>query len=837
MISLNQSNHEISGTLYPATTTQNHTNPRFIELPKFIASLLQLSPNHMKSQEDFHQHAQYISHPSIEFSSTTLHYINNIIQSQFPDLDCIREVVSNALDAHARAKKFDKPVHFNVNGNQLVIEDEGDGMDWSCLIPFFVPGRSSNSKALFDLKEGLPQVTGRFGQGVLAIYSLLYARPSDTHCLPRFFEDNGFTRLELAYFNSKGEAIHKLVIDPESITDQSQMVSLGLEKRKISIHTKREGQEGLKIKIIAIGDKVFLKEITEKPKEKTGTVFKITAPVIGENAEKLISQTTKTFKYVSIPFFINQALINSSSHKALTVEGGALYYTPQGKNNDEGGTLLICEGGKLIKEFTIEKGLVPKEMTINFDQLPLTHDRSTLDYKDGLSLAILEAIIDKIWTSDISLFEKGALLNGLFPIAGKKHYNLIKKIKETISHSNHPFLPDSADFRALNENTGLFLNSNYFNSLPYTLFFEDDAYKLYFHPNPSAKPVAAIFCDGQYHIFLNAQLYTPENFRQLQYNLSLLNLWLKNKDEKITIDINKILLHMQGSKSKALTKLSIKNTFESLDYQKFDPFCEKQMRDLLCNQEILEKYLIFQKATDIAGIDHLKTLAPKNDNSSTKFLQVCFEAYSIDEFSQLQKILATLPPFLQFKLLQAFLREEISYLNWLSSLPEISLKSFISVFPWNEVKHMDGSKNDNFNENDYQNILLISQKDHLPLYVKQLFVKLYTWAVRLRCDVAYAAINTQNFFQFLLKTIDGENSIDIKEIEDLDREMRSFFKNTEDASSKIHDILIDLSLLLKSDPELPIDEVVVALEQKNANPSRILHSKNPCRSPMKSIQR
>ena len=1013
MIYLTNSNN--GNSFYPSLLAEANVNPELMELPNFIASLMSLSSDQIKDMKDLQQHIQHISNTKIKFSPTVIHYINNLIFDQFPGIEhCVREIVSNALDAHARANHFDKPISLNIKGNKLILDDEGDGMGWSSLLSFFVPGCSSNAKAIFDLSEGIPQVTGRFGQGALAIFSLIYALPSDTRCVPRFFEEDGIQKLELTYYVGEGKQVHKIIIDPETIAELPQQTSLQSGQRKISIHTHRQGENPLKMKFIAIGDKVFLKNITEKPKDKKGTTFKISCPLIKESQGKLISYLSKAFKHVSIPFFINQALINSSNHKTLQVDGGALYYTPQDytlqdKNSNEGGTLIVREGGKLIAEFVLEKGLVPKEMNVNFDQLPLTHDRLTLDFKDVKSRAILEAIIDKIWTSDISLPEKGALLNGLFPIIGKNQYNLIKKIRDLISRDKIPFLPDSPDFRALNENQGLYFNPRYFSSLPYPTFFEGDGYKLYVLPTTSSKPVAAISCDGQYHIFLNEQLFSKD-LRQLQYNLSLLNKWLQNKDEKVVIDVNKILQQLKLPQSKESLDQCI-NQMESveifsnqfaLDWKKYemlpdkvptietlnfmarylhpqdlkmqqgaygyllqaccdprllgksdlmlaqntlmsisqqdidyfnkyvsvkeretlealkdifsryhhehsikliacfidiaqscsDPFLKfflkkgmntvsaiyhyleedeslileqcflaftsfyslslgmsEDARNDLFNlydghaiaglfeedidghfilqkeplEKILENFIEFRKIMELASIDSLEKLAPKAEALSHRFyccLRTCLNDYSPMVFSQFRKLISAHPQSIQIKLLLAFGKKEICHLDWLSTLSTESLESFFSVFISKNIDWCSGGEDRHFNENDYQNILLISQKDHLSLQVKQLFVKLYMIAIEERNFIAHSAINTQSFTQFLLSVIDEEDIVDLKEMEDLYSDLKDFRRNTGDMFHNFYSITIEINKFAKAQLQQPIDEFVAHFEKMGHQPPK-----------------
>jgi hypothetical protein len=144
-----------------------------IDLSRFIASLSFFVPQSIQSLRDLVDKIRsiYTTVDSQQLESIS-RLVYNLIFRQFPhpEKDTVREIISNALDAHVRAGRELEPVHIILKGNQLIIDDQGDALGWSSLVNYFVPGRSSNAKAIFNLESGIPQVTGRFGQGGLAIF-------------------------------------------------------------------------------------------------------------------------------------------------------------------------------------------------------------------------------------------------------------------------------------------------------------------------------------------------------------------------------------------------------------------------------------------------------------------------------------------------------------------------------------------------------------------------------------------------------------------------------------------------------------------------------------------
>jgi hypothetical protein len=158
--------------------------------------------------------------------------VRNLIFKQFPKptLDSLREIISNAIDAQVRAGKEINPIVITIKNQEITIEDEGDGIGWSTLLNFFVPGRSSNPRALFQLEEGIPKVTGRFGQGGLSPFYFLYPKQTDVQ---GFLLKKDSDSLSIIYcFNDK---FYEVLFNASSGITYKEINSAAI-KRKITIH-------------------------------------------------------------------------------------------------------------------------------------------------------------------------------------------------------------------------------------------------------------------------------------------------------------------------------------------------------------------------------------------------------------------------------------------------------------------------------------------------------------------------------------------------------------------------------------------------------------------------
>lgn len=500
--------------------------------------------------------AKITDHSSEEQATLIKRLVKNLIFKQFPhpEIDAIREAISNALDAHVRAGKENIPIYIKIQENRLKIKDQGDGMKSSSTIDFLTPGRSSNIRPTNipsietvlkedELMEDVQktQVTGRFGQGALAIFSLIY--PSKIS-LPEFIEDNNSIKICINYYINEQPVEVTFEIQKES--DFAAKISFRplteLSKREISVHTKQENEEALLLKFVEKADKVFA-DIIPIAKKEDGTTIDITSDTIQEKREEICRSIPRVFKSVKTPIYLNGKIINEEidSLQTIAMPGGSLRFTRIEEDN-RSGSLRICEGGKLIMEFPLDQSLVPNEVTLDFDRLALTQERASFGYKDPQNILAIDSLIESIWTSNsLSLIEKGALLNALCPILDSQHFNLNKKVRELVATHAHPFFPDNTDLKALNDKDALYLNSKYFSSLPLEIFFEENNYQIYLIKTSSQKAVAVVPTKDKYAIFLNEDFFDTHHLENFQYNLYLLNTWLKNKEYPCSIQVKNIV--------------------------------------------------------------------------------------------------------------------------------------------------------------------------------------------------------------------------------------------------------------------------------------------------------
>ncbi|MCE2982553.1 MAG: ATP-binding protein [Parachlamydia sp.] len=578
---------------------------KYFELVNFISGLLPLQPESIQSMDDLKNHIQRLSDNSLELPPNLIHYVKNLIFHQFPKKeDCLREIVSNAYDAHYRAGCQNKPVSLTIENGVLTLEDHA-GMNWSSLIPLMVPGRSTNPEAIFDIKEGIPNVTGRFGQGALSVFSLISPEPSSLTCRPSFLIDGDLVKLCIHFYLGVEKAPYQVTfnITMENGSVEGRWEQINKISKHVSFHT-RLGYDFFKLFAFQ-GKETVQCDILEEPKINEGTVIGIQSPYLKEKEAQIISYLTEVFKNTTLPFFINGRFVNERPSKTLQMEGAKLYVSPSNKS-----VLRICEGGKLIEKFPVEYGSFPIEATIDFEKLLLSHDRSEIDYKDQKNLKIVESLLQGIFQSkDLTLQEKEALLNAFYPIIGLKKFNLMEVISGLIGSSEIPCLPLGDELQTVRGEGSIGLNSNFFQALPYQSFFEDIGYKIYFLPEATIKSCSAIKMNGDLHLFLNEK-FACSDPEKMHYNLELLNQWLKNKGFEETIDTDKILSnHLYKKESEQGRERCSVSSSLKLDWEKYETLNEeKNTPEILASlffpnniklQEGLRAYLLAEKISGL----------------------------------------------------------------------------------------------------------------------------------------------------------------------------------------------------------------------------------------------
>jgi hypothetical protein len=258
------------------------------------------------------------------------------------------------------------------------------------------------------------------------------------------------------------------------------------------------------MKFNGIQDKVFV-DFKQKIKEKTGTRYTIISDLL-KSQEKIIDYICDIFKFVTTPLIINGIKINETLPHHLSFKGGTLFYSSK---IAEMGSLCICENGKQVINFPLHNSLVPQEIILNFDQLPLTQERASLDFKNNRTVQALELLINVINISNLSFLEKSALFNGLYPILGFKQFNLMKKMSELIAAQPQLFLPNDPLLKDLMGPNYLYLNPQFFATIPLPCAFAKENYKIYLLKTASLIPFAIINLHQEQHVFCNDRFFNP----------------------------------------------------------------------------------------------------------------------------------------------------------------------------------------------------------------------------------------------------------------------------------------------------------------------------------------
>lgn len=470
------------------------------------------------------------------------HQVNNLIFKQFPKPigDSIREVISNALDANARVHSTEN-IDIKIDKDTLSITDSGDGLSFATLINFFVQSRSINSSAIFSLDNSLPNVTGRFGQGVLSIfYMLLYHTRVSSNPIPKFVKDEKQISLCIPYSHAEKPQMIEFFYHPEN---QEFKYSTSSAIRKIVIDTCRNG-EALKIKFIEIEGKVYVDILTKKkPTLSKGTRFTIVSPLIKTHFSKITQSIERTFTNVVSPkIFLNARQINAPKEdlKEIPFDGGSLHFFPSTCNKQ--GSLIICEDGKQICKYSLKKkdSLVSTTVILNFNKLNLTHERASVDFKNSECLKHIQQLLQYILDAkDLSAHEKSILLNTVSIILQKDRFDLQDFLKAILKNSPYRILPNNPGFETVGDAHTLLLHSQYLDACKEPFFYQSGSLFYYWIDNLST---SIVICKNglKKHFFLDRRLHFADDQEKTMFNLSIVNAWLHETQSYVQIPLEQI---------------------------------------------------------------------------------------------------------------------------------------------------------------------------------------------------------------------------------------------------------------------------------------------------------
>lgn len=462
------------------------------------------------------------SNPSL--ISHIQHQMQNLIFKQFPEpvTDSIREIISNGLDAQARAHTTED-LSIHLEKDKLIISDAGDGMGFDNLINFFVPSRSSNPQAIFDLNQSLDNVTGRFGQGAASIYYLLlYHTRNSTNPIPTFSKNAQEISLRIPYLQD-GKSYEALFCYDKT----KQIVELKTFKkiRKISIDTYRHGKS-LKIKFQEQAGKIYVDILVrQNPSRLKGTKVKIQSPLLEIESKKIAESIQDTFHFVrSHTIQLNQQKINAEILlKTLHFTWGTVYFPSHLSNQKY--RLVICEGGKKICDYNS----CPEEVVLDFNRLHLTHERKCLNFNDAHSSGCIKQLFATILNSEkFSLKEKSILLNVFYVLI--EQFNLKEFARDNLNITGYRKLPNLAGFEKVadqNQNT-LLLDPGFIFSITEIPFYRSGSLAYYWIDGLST-PIVVYTSEGQKQFFLNSQLNFSDKNEKTIFNLLLFNTWLEQR--------------------------------------------------------------------------------------------------------------------------------------------------------------------------------------------------------------------------------------------------------------------------------------------------------------------
>lgn len=497
------------------------------ELNYLITALSPAEPASFQTLKDLKDHIKTQSQSPF---FKTLHaniqiLVNDLIFKQFAyaDKEAIRELTSNAMDAQIRAKREGAPIELTIENETFKIKDSGDGIHAGGLINLFVPGRSSNPNAIFNLENGIPKVTGRFGQGALAaFFFLLYESVSHPSSAPTFQITNGTVAISFVYlhqeknyqvtFNAKSNHDGKIEVNKLIVP----ITNLDPAPKSMRLRTCREGFTALQIDFCEINNQVWV-DIKETKKKKMGTSIKIISPLIKEKCTAIVNYVKETFSFVqNTPFFINNERVNpSGAFEIIPFDGGELYFQPGKKTKN--GHLIICEEGKRILQFPTSHANLFEKVGVSFHRLTLSQERGTLDYP-SLEKSVAH-LVKTILTSNNDIEFKTALLNALVPLLEEGVYTkIIETIKEEIVTLSQKDVSQS-----------IALAHPLYIDLTHVSYVKTDHnWRLFINPHQTV-PVLAFEKGNFWYIILSKKLFHPSRNDLSLLNQILINLWIQLK--------------------------------------------------------------------------------------------------------------------------------------------------------------------------------------------------------------------------------------------------------------------------------------------------------------------
>lgn len=449
-----------------------------------------------------------------------------------PLLESLREGISNACDAEVIAQRESQPVETRLKGRTFTINDHGTGVGY-LRIPFlFVDGKTSNDGTIFSLQKGLPNVAGRFGQGFKSLfYYLLYHWKEKPRAL---FTKTAQGDLEISIPLIKKDEVYRILFrkSPGKPVEVTVPLTdpLFAGKRKMVFWT-RQGEDSFQLRFKEQKGELCWR-LKPKFKAVVGTELTIESPLFEHHAQEILNGLSTLFAYLHpTPLLLNTKLVNSYVGMVQHHLPGCILFVSTAQSS-EGGKLIIAEKGRPIVTLEQDKGpLVPQVMVLSFAALPLSHERSTLNWNSALVKQPFSALLNGIIQHNTWTFsQKVEFLNGLalalrdqYSGFNKQIINSINALLQKLPTQEKPsLLPDVPLLRRMAIPGALYIHPDYLKT---PLWCSSTSFRTL---ENSMQPIGYYGTREQSCLFIHAQLTAENNPSRAFYHIQLAKEWLAN---------------------------------------------------------------------------------------------------------------------------------------------------------------------------------------------------------------------------------------------------------------------------------------------------------------------
>ena len=455
-----------------------------------------------------------------------------------PILESLREGISNSCDAQVRAAQEFQPVQASLNGRTFTLTDHGTGVDYRGIPLLFVDGKTSNPEAIFSVQKGLSNVAGRFGQGFKSLfYYLVYAWKEKPKA--QFIKtEQGDLEISIPLAcNGQSYRIlfRKTPGQPVEIFPPAVDPLLN-GKRKLIFWT-RQGEDSFQLRFKEQKGELCWR-LKPKFKAEVGTQLTIESPLFETHAQEILKGLSSLFAYLHpTPLLLNGKLVNSYEGMIKYQFPGCTLFVSTALSS-EGGKLVIAEKGRPLVTLEQENGPLQSQMMIlSFAALPLSHERSTLNWQNPEVQSAFRSLTSAIIESKtFSASQKLDFLNPMALALRENRCNLTNNISALIylqiyqaslmKRDGAILLPDSPGTRDMKVANALYVHPDYLKSPLWRL--QGQYSQSLFKIDHSEHPIGYYGTQEKGWLFVNTHLLSQKNLHCTLYNIQLAKAWLDN---------------------------------------------------------------------------------------------------------------------------------------------------------------------------------------------------------------------------------------------------------------------------------------------------------------------